>query len=621
MEPVVVTATLLEEPISRVPDSTTVITDEEMERKMAVTVEEAIRDVPGVYVRRGGTIGEQTSVRIRGADVTQTLVLIDGVEVNNSWSGCYDWANLLVDNVERVEVVRNAQSALYGSEAMGGVVNIITKKGTGKPRATLSAEGGTFNTYREVGSLAGEWGIANFAASVSRIESEGQFTNDEYKNTTLSARLGFDIGEKALMTWTSRYIDSGKGLAINPNEFWPYPTPIPFHRDDNRDRENTFFLNAVDLNYNVSSWWDFIIKGSSVDDEELVEDQFTPGVDIIPGLVPLMGMRLDTDSERYTFGTQHNLHLLDEMVTITGGFEYQEEEATFKGVFEPQIPPLPPSRVDKDRINRALYLQNRFDYDGFTFIAGVRYDDDSIFGNKTNPKLSGSYLFGKTHTRLKSIWGTGFRAPTFKELFTPLFGNPLLDPEESTSFEFGVDQRIWENRVLLEAAYFTTRYKNLIQPSLVGVSNIGRARIWGIEAGVSVKPIEGLGLRGNVTYLDTKDEETKEELPRRPRYVWYLNANYQWNQRLTFNLDVNIVGSIRSDFDAITPHGRYLLGRNPGYKKVDLAASYALVDTWGPIKGVKLTGRIENLLNDQYQEAKGFPAPGFHFLIGLRASL
>jgi vitamin B12 transporter len=621
MEPVVVTATLLEEPTSRVPDSTTVITDEEMERKMSVTVEEAIRDVQGVYVRRGGTIGEQTSVRIRGADVTQTLVLIDGVEVNNSWSGCYDWANLLVDNVERVEIVRNAQSALYGSEAMGGVVNIITKKGTGKPRATLSAEGGTFNTYREVGSLAGEWGITNFAASVSRVESDGQFTNDEYKNTTLSARLGFDVAEKASMTCTSRYIDSGKGLAINPNEFWPYPTPIPFHRDDNRDRENTFFLNVVDLGYEVSSWWDFIIKGSSVDDEELVEDQFTPGVDIIPGMVPLMGMRLDTDSERYTFGTQHNFHLLDEMVTITGGFDYQEEEAIFKGVFEPQIPPLPPSRVDKDRINRALYLQNRFDYDGFTFIAGVRYDDDSIFGNKTNPKLSGSYLFDKTHTRLKSIWGTGFRSPTFKELFTPLFGNPLLDPEESTGFEFGLDQRIWENRVLLEAAYFTTRYKNLIQPSLVGVSNIGRARIWGIEAGVFVKPIEGLGLRGNVTYLDTKDGETKEELPRRPRYVWYLNANYQWNQRLTFNLDVNIVGSIRSDFDAITPHGRYLLGRNPGYKKVDLAASYALVDTWGPIKGLKLTGRIENLLDEQYQEAKGFPAPGFHFLIGLRASL
>jgi len=623
MEPVLVTATRLEEPISGVPASATVITSEEMEQKMAVTVEDAIRDAPGVYVRRAGTIGSATSVRLRGADVNQTSVMIDGVKVNNSWSGFYDWANLMVDNVERVEIVRNPQSALYGSEAMGGVINIITKEGKGTPRATLSAEGGTFNTYREVGSLAGEWGITNFAVSASRFDSDGQFTNDDYKNTTFSARLGLDIGKRASINWVSRYIDSVKGLAINPNEFWLImnPPPIPFRRDTNRDRANTFFLNVLNMGFEVFPWWDFTIRGSSVDDQELVEDQFTPGVDLIPGAVPLLEMRLDTDSERYTFATQQNFHFFDDMVIISGGFEYQEEEAVFNSIFEPQIPPLLPSRVDGDRINRALYLQGRFYYEGFTLIGGARYDDDSIFGNKTNPKLSGSYFFDKTSTRIKGSWGTGFRAPTFQELFTPLFGNPRLDPEESTGFEFGVDQRIWEDKVLLEAAYFSTRYKNLIQSSPYGVSNIGRARIWGAEGGFSIKPIQGLELRGNVTYLNTKDEETKEELPRRPRYVWYLSANYRWNNRLTLNLDVNIVGSTRSDYDAITPHGRYLLGRNPKYKKVDLAASYTLLNEWRFLKGLKLIGRIENLLDDQYQEAKGFPAPGFNFLVGLKATL
>jgi len=623
MEPVVVTATRLEEPVSEVPASVTVITDEETERKMAVTVEDAIRDAPGIYVRRAGTTGSATSVRIRGADVTQTLVMIDGVKVNNSWSGSYDWANLMVDNVERIEVVRNPQSTLYGSDAMGGVINIITKKGKGKPTATLSAEGGTFDTYRGVGSTAGEWGIANFSASVSRFDSDGQLTNDDYRNTTFSARLGVDLFERASISWTSRYIDSVKGLPINPNEFWliTNPPPIPFHHDTNRDRENTFSLNVLDLGFEVFPWWDFTITGSAVDNEELVEDQFTPGIDLIPGMIPLMGMRLDTDSERYTFGTQQNFHLFEEMVNITGGFEYEEEEAVSKSIFEPRIPPLSPSRVAEDRSNRALYLQGRFDYEGFTFIAGVRYDDDSIFGNKTNPKISGSYLFDKTHTRVKGSWGTGFRAPTFQELFTPLFGNPRLDPEENTSVEFGVDQWIWEDRVFLEATYFTARYKDLIQASPFGVSNIGRARIWGIEGGVSIKPIEQLELKGNITYLDTEDEETKEELPRRPSYVWYLNANYRWNHRLTLNLDVNIVGSTRSDFDAIDPHGRYLLGRNPGYTKVDLAASYTLVDEWRFLKGLKLIGRIENLFDEEYEEAKGFPAPGFHFLVGLRATL
>jgi vitamin B12 transporter len=623
MEPILVTATRLEEPTSAVPASATVITDEEMERKRAATVEDAIRDAPGVYVRRSGTIGSSTSVRIRGADPTQTLVMIDGVKVNNSWSGFFDWANLMVDNIDRVEVVRNPQSALYGSEAMGGVVNIITKKGKGDPRAFLSAEAGTFDTYREVGSVAGEWRIANFAASASQFDSNGQFTNDNYRNTTLSARMGLDLVERGSITWISRYIDSAKGLAINPNEFWlmTNPPPIPFHRDTNRDRENAFFLNVLDVGFKVFPWWDFTIRGSSVDDEELVEDQFTPGVDLIPGVVPLTGMRLDTDSERYACGTQQNFHLLDDMVTIIGGFEYEEEHAVSKSIFEPQIPPLPPSRVSEDRTNRALYLQGRFDYGGFTFIGGVRYDDDSIFGNKTNPKISGSYLYDRTQTRFRISWGTGFRAPTFQELFTPLFGNPRLDPEESTGFEIGVDQHIWEDKVFAEAVYFSTRYKNLIQPGPLGVSNIGRARIWGIEGGLSVRPIEGLELRGNLTYLNTKDEETKEELPRRPRYACHFNANYRWSHRLTLNLDVNFVGSVRSDFDAITPQGELLLGRNPNYTKVDLAASYNLLKKWEFLKDLTLVGRIENLLDDDYQEAKGFPAPGFNFLVGLRATL
>ncbi len=623
MEPMVVTATRLEESVSDVPASVTIITEEEIERKRTVTVEEVLRDVPGVYVRRAGTVGASTSIRIRGADATQTLVLVDGVAVNNSWTGFYDFGNLTVDNVERVEIVRNAQSALYGSEAMGGVINIITKSGEGKPGATFSAEGGSFGTFREYGSVGGEWGVAKFAASASRIDSDGEFDNDDYVNTTLSGRLGFDIADRISATWTSRFTDSLKGLAINPNEFWltTNPPPIPFRRDENRDRENTFFLNVVDLRCDVFPWWDFSVWGSSVDDEEVVDDRFTPGIDFIPGVVPLVGMTVDTDSKRYGLGTQQNLHLLEEMLAITGGFEYEEEEATFKAVFVPGISPFTPTRVNQDRDNYAMYLQGRFNYEGLTFIAGVRCDDDSIFGNTTNPKVSGSYSFEKTRTRIRSSWGTGFRAPTFQELYSPFFGNPTLDPERNTSFEFGVDQGIWEDKIFLEATYFYTRYRDLIQSSPFGISNIGKARIWGIEGGLSVKPIDGLELRGNVTYLDTEDHETGEELPRRPRYVWYFNANYRWNHRLTLNLDVNIVSSTRSDFDAIAPDGGFLLGRNPGYEKVDVAATYVVVDQWKFLKGLRLFGRIDNLFDEEYQEAKGFPAPGINFSVGLGATL
>jgi vitamin B12 transporter len=215
----------------------------------------------------------------------------------------------------------------------------------------------------------------------------------------------------------------------------------------------------------------------------------------------------------------------------------------------------------------------------------------------------------------------GFRAPTFQELYSPFFGNPNLKPERNTSFEFGIDQGIWEDKISLEATYSYARYRDLIQPSPFGISNIGKARIWGIEGGLNVRPIDGLELRGHVTYLDAEDEETGEELPRRPRYGWYFNANYRWSHRLTLNLDVNIVSSTRSDFDAIAPDGGFLLGRNPGYEKVDVAASYVVVDQWKFLKGLRLFGRIDNLFDEEYQEAKGFPAPGFSFSVGLGATL
>ncbi len=610
-----VTATRLPQPLKYTTSSVTLITEEEIKKQQAVTVSEVLRNIPGVEVRQSGTMGEQTMVRMRGAENAHTLVLIDGVEVNSPWFGDFDFADLMIDNIEHIEVVRGPQSALYGSEAMGGVINIITKKGKGKMKFSPFAEGGNQGSYREGLDINGAWKKFDYSLSFSRTDIGGQFDRDEYGNYSVSGQVGFDITDRASIGLTSRYINTQKELGLTINEF-VYPLEVYF--DENNLLEKEFINTTLVYDQTLFDWWALKLTGSVVDDGLEVTNPLDSGA-----MLPNFSNFEDIEFTTYHFDFQNNFYPTS-WAAIATGFEYERDKLShFQSLSVPDFFLNFQDSLSKKRNNKAFYFQCSFNWnDSFFFNPGVRVDDYSDFGTDTNVKLSAAYIIKPTDTKLRGGWGTGFRAPDFWMLYFPIFGNPDLKPEESESYEIGLEQPLWKERIVLDATYFHMHFKELldIDPSTLRAINIGRAVSEGIEVGLQITPIDNLRFRANYTYLDTQDKETGEELTGRSRNRWNFNLCYHFLERLHLNLDLNLVSS-QSGYDIIDLSGNLLGGRNPGYTKLDTALAYDLLSKSGHVKNLQLFGRVDNLFDEDYQEVRGFPAPGTLFLAGIKTTL
>ncbi len=615
-EPIVITPSRLREPLSCVSSSLTVITHEEIEDQQAVTAEEVLRNISGIDIHRSGTVGEQTRVRIRGTENNQILILIDGVSVNSTWTGDFDFADLMADNIERIEILRGNQSALYGSEAMGGVINIITGQGKGKQRLSFQTEGGNFGTFRGMGGISGSTKKTDYAFTLSRTGSAGQFKRDAYKNITFSGQAGIKAAELVSLRYTTRYYNSEKELPIN---FFYDLTPderVHLFFDENLSLEKKFLLNSVIFRHTPFIWWDYRIKGSIVDDKLIYDDRASPE-EPIETIYRL-------DNSRKVIETQHNIYLFDERDTITVGFEYREDKAEY--IKKPEV------MIDKMRTDYAYYLQNIFNWKRRFFLTvGFRVDDYSDVGTSTNPKISTSYLFEPVRTKFKGSWGTGFRSPTIQELYTPgPYGNPALRPEKSQHYEFGVEQNLWEGYIEFEATYFHMDFRDLIQKSLVEVdvdnagkvrvTNVGKAEIWGIEAELKIRPIYDLFLWVNYNYLETRNRNTGEPLPQRPTNRWNIGIEYYPIDRLNLNLNINIVSSQYYDygFDFIGLDGSFIGRRIGGYEKVDLTATYTLLKNYHSVNKLEIFGKTDNLFDRDYFEVIGFPAQGITFRAGIK---
>jgi len=604
-EPVLVTATRTETPAGQLGAAVTVITGDEIDTRRYPTVDEALRMVPGLELRRSGSFGKTTSLSIRGANPNQVQVLVDGVRVKGTTTGLAELSDLSPDMIERIEVIRGPQSTLHGADAIGGVVHIITRRGRGPLSAWTTQEVGNYDTLRSAAGASGAKGILDYSLGLSHLESNGQFTNDGLNQDSVSARFGLSLPGQTTVSLATRWNQTNVGLPI---EFVGTPAPIVPTIDPNTKQESETWTLGLTAHTRPVSWWGSEFRLGRYWNKTAFIDPADPFACPPATFGPPCDFPGTFEAERREVEWLNHFHI-GTWSTSTFGVEYRHERANVQGT----------SGFGEvtETVSGLFQQQFRF-FDRLFMSAGVRVEDNTVFGRSVTERGSLAYHIKEWGTRIRGGAGSGFRAPTFNDLFFPGFSNEELLPEKSFSYDFGVDQNFWSNRVRLGLTYFQTKFTNLIAccvtlPTFpfVTTGNIGRARSAGIEFTSEVDVLDNLTAAVNYTYTDTENLLTDRPLPREPRHRWNIRLAWEpWKRWLLW-----------TEVHAVTrqwePVGEVY---NSGHTRVDLGTTVRVLERWGHLKYVDLTGRVQNLLDEAYAEVRGFPALGITGIVGVRVA-
>jgi len=574
LQSIVVTATRIPTPELQIASSVTVVTAEEIAARQIRTLPDLLKEVPGLNVVQSGGPGGQTSVFMRGTNSNHTKVLIDGIDVGDpsSSNASFDFGQLLTQDIQKVEVLRGPQSGLYGSDAIGGVINVITKSGSGPPQVSASLEGGSFDSFNQMGHLSGSLDQFHYAATIDHVHSGAtavtpldnlppgqQRIDDAYDNLTASTKLGFDVTEHFDLGLVARYTDSH--LHFTGDNFATFPSTPDTSQSESTTRQ--YYTRAT---------------------AHLVS----------------FGPPTDNFGARVKFDWQGIVALAKNEKLVLGA-EHQRDSITV------------PISASTDINSGYAELQSSFTERLYDTLA-LRYDDNDRFGSKLTYRFAPAYLIKETGTKLKGSVGTGFKAPTLSEMFQSFpdfgfFANPNLRPETSLGWDLGVEQSLLSDALTFGVTYFHNDIKNLIDTNATTYLNIGRAVTDGVESFVTYRPLQTLTFRLDYTYTQATDQATQQELLRRPKNKESLNTNWQATDRLSLNATVLSVGSwVDTNRDGSIPRLNA-----PGYTTVDMAAAYDLSSHWA------LTGRVTNLLNRHYQNPDAFDQPTLGAFAGVKA--
>jgi vitamin B12 transporter len=568
-ENVVVTATAAPEEINEVGAAVTVVTREEIERNGWRTVQDVLRSVPGAGVARSGGPGAQTSVFLRGANSTHTLVLVDGVRVNSPFFPGYDFSLLSTENVERIEVVRGPFSALYGSESIGGVVHVFTRPAGDRFSGRVVGEAGN-RDQRELAAFAtAGTSLFGIAASARDRKDDGDRVNDDWRERSGSLRLEGRFGE-ARVALEGSTVDGELGL----------PGPVGGETPGNRyfPREDRIVLPAT---FHPASGHSASVTLGWVRSRPSFE---SPSFQSHTDAQTLEGRAADTFSagaHRMTAFAEWQRWKVEDSSNF--GVNLDGEHATIWSVGA------------EDSIDLT---------GGWLVTAGLRSDNHSRFGDVWSPRASVSWHTGRW--KLRASGGTGFRAPSVGELFYPFSGNPDLEPERSTSYDLGAEYEVAGGRA--GASVFWNDFRHLIVYDFAtGLNfNVGRARSRGAELSWRQTLSTAASVDVGYMYLDTEDRDTGLALIRRPRHSGFLGMTLAPVSRLEVSPRAVFVGP-RSDVKALSTTERV---EAPSYWRFDLYARYRI----GPLVPYL---RAQNLNDRRYEETNGFPAPGRRVAGGL----
>jgi vitamin B12 transporter len=603
----VVTADRFPTDPDKITSSYTVVPQEEMQRRQLRTAGEVLKSVPGISVQQSGGPGTQTSIFIRGSNSNHTLVLIDGITVNDpsSANGAVDFGNLLTENLDRIEIVRGPMSTLYGSAAIGGVINMVTKAGKGPMNGAAFTELGTRLWSNSGAYVRGSEGRFNYNLTFAgmftpndtpvpaRFTPNGGFVDiDPYRNITVAARLGFELGDNTQFNWYGRYIDT----KINYDQVGA--------EDPNANGYTSQFYTRGEIegSYFNGRWKPVVgVNYSTITRHDL--DYASPQV-LFPFTTDSLfnGRRLQGDFK--------NLVSIIDQVEVIAGLDYDRQWSYSNAVG----PFTPYTQFWGTMSQTGLYGQLRLNpFEGFNLNVGGRVDFNDIYGSVGTWRAGASYLWAPTDTKVKASYGTAFKAPSLFELFGPgafCGGNRNIQPEYSRGYEVGVEQGLFDRKVKAGITYFFDTFSNLIQcpPPFTSLQNVANAQSEGFETFVQLSPVKWFDLYFDYTFTIARNVDANVPLVRRPQDVFNVRAEVRpWEDTL-FGIGVLQVSS-RTDFNATTGA---IMNPSP-YTLLRATAQYDVV------KNVQLFTRAENVLNRVYEEPEGFQAPYFQAFFGVKA--
>jgi vitamin B12 transporter len=617
---VVVSASKVPKPASSLTQPVTVLSGEDLRARGVTRVTDALREVPGAALVQSGSYGALTSLFLRGGESRYTKVLIDGVPVNGP-GGFFDFSHLTTDNVDRIEIVRGPASVLYGADAVSGIIQIFTRKGSGRPRASIAARGGTYHSLDLAADAAGSTTLGGFSFGAAQHSTDGILPfNNEYRNGTLSTALTLAEGASGDARISARYTAAEFHY---PTDFAGQPV------DSNSYRTQHRLTVGLDAGRNLTSNVQVRLLAGSNGVSDLTEDIAIPFGGSTPqhSAFKSRGYRRSAEGRVAVF--------LPADATLTLGTTYEREhENSSNGSGAVGGPTVQTDWFDASRHTVAYYselignLTERFSYT----LSG-RLDDNSDYDR------FGTYRIGANAAllpvvRLRASLSTAFNAPAFNQLRPTLYtvGSPNLRPERIRSAEIGVVTSIRQDLIQLSASYFTQRFSDLIQyvngapPTFKGsFANLTGSTSNGYEAEVQLSPVRNWRGSASFTIVNPRvtevdpayqgGDQVGDALIRRPSHSGSVVLSYARPSSASFGASVNFVGK-RPDVDfAQFPSPRVTL---PSYAKLDLSTELPLT---GLNRGaLTLSARLENALDKRYEDVLHYASPGRTILIGARAT-
>ena len=617
-EAIVVSATRTEAPAGQVAASVSVFGGQDIERRQEPPLADLIRQAPGVAIVRTGAPGGVTSMFVRGGESNYTNVLLDGVPLNEP-GGAFNLNDMTTENLDRVELVRGANSALFGSDAMTGVVQLFTRRGTtSRPDGRFAFEAGTFSTVRASGGVSGTRNGVDYSADVARLTTDNDVPNNAFDGVTLSGSAGGALGRGAHLRTVARY-EGGTAGTPGQTAFGRPDLDAHFTRRDGI--WGVAFDQTSGALHHRASYGLAVSHQASTD---LVEDPpYTPTFDGSTAPFAFSDFLLDnrTNLTRHrasyqvdgTFATAHaGTHVETALVDWDG------ERATLRDA-------LGGTSQEAARDNVGISFQHQALWARAFVTAGVRFEHNPSFGDATVPRVAAAWYphigdgaFGAT--RVHATAGLGIKEPTLLQSFSSnrfFLGNPDLEPERSRAFDLGVEQRLAKDRARIDLTWFDNRYRNIIGLQTIDPAtftsqyfNIGLTRARGVEISGDLALVAGLRAKAGYTFLDSKILESTSEFSqvlkagnpalRRPRHSGF--ADIAWTgTHASVSVIATFVGE-RSDSDFASLVPSILV--NDRYASWDVRASVPIV------RRLTLTGAIDNLFDSDHMEPLGYPVLG-----------